>query len=143
MAEVSGLQEKERQVKFEVLVDGIVQFGSMQKKQEFYIKIDTEPSTIQITDHEVSFLKNVGRGSKYGARSLNQPVKKVEAQNKGRDGGRLCISCHAYGLVNGMMETIEDISWDSGQDPATLMPSLVLVKCDGYRTRELLSIKSY
>ena len=36
------------------------------------------------------------------------------------------------GLVNGTMGTVENISWDSSQDPATSMPSLVLVKCDGY-----------
>ena len=34
------------------------------------------------------------------------------------------------------MGTVEDISWDSGKDPATSMPSLVLVKGDGYEGPE-------
>jgi hypothetical protein len=40
------------------------------------------------------------------------------------------------GLMNGTMGTVEDISWGSGQDPATSMPSLVFVKYDEYKGPE-------
>ena len=83
--------------------------------------------------------------------ALNQPVKKVDAQNRGRDAGKapedeadnlapslhlICIRARVMlttnlwtenGLVDGTMGTVEDISWDSGQNPAASMPSLVIV----------------
>jgi hypothetical protein len=34
------------------------------------------------------------------------------------------------------MGAIKNISWDSGHDPATSIPSLVLVRCDDYKGPE-------
>ncbi len=36
------------------------------------------------------------------------------------------------GLVNGLMGTVVDITWQSGQDPITSLPFAVLIRFDRY-----------
>ena len=83
----------------------------------------------------------------------NQPVKKIPARHKGQnavkatedEADNLCPEIHVcigarvmltsnlwteIGLVNGSMGSICDISWDSRQDPSSMMPSIILIKFD-------------
>ena len=85
----------------------------------------------------------------------DQPVKKIPARHKGRnavkatedEADNLCPEIHVcigarvmltsnlwteIGLVNGSMGSICDLSWDSGQDPSFMMPSIMLIKFDEY-----------
>ena len=92
----------------------------------------------------------------------NQPIKRIKASYRGRNAAKatedeadnlspeisLCIGARVIltinlwtevGLVNGFIGSVYDIAWDTGQDPASLMPSLLLIKFDKYTGPEFPS----
>ncbi|CAG8983615.1 hypothetical protein HYALB_00004637 [Hymenoscyphus albidus] len=86
--------------------------------------------------------------------AINQPVKKLTAEHKGRGapaateeeadnlsaeiyaciGARIMLTTNLWteiGLVNGSMGVIEDVSWDYGRQTDQL-PSVILIRFDSY-----------
>lgn len=50
-------------------------------------------------------------------------------------GARVMLTANLWtemGLVNGSMGAVHDIMWENGQDPSSMMPSIILIKFDEY-----------
>ena len=87
--------------------------------------------------------------------ATNHAVKRILARHQGRNaakateeeadnlcpdicvclGARVMLTTNLWteiGLVNGSLGTVCDLSWDSGQDPSSALPSIIFVRFDGY-----------